>query len=158
LIEMLVAMLLLSAVLTMGMTLLNTLFRLEAVARERAEARAATARLARAFRRDVRQAVGILKSPAEGEAIGLDLGAGRTVTYRIRSGIAERVEQVGGGAERVERYRVPARGLTVRVDGRTMRMRLDRRMAATRTRAGDPLEITAIRGADRRFATREEEL
>jgi type II secretory pathway pseudopilin PulG len=151
LIETLVAMFLISVVLAMAIALLNALFRLEGGVKAHADARAATARLARAFRRDARRAVAVIEPPPDGAVVGLRLGAGHDIAYRVDRGSPERIETRPDGRRFVERFRTPARGLSVVAEGSSLRLRFARRAAGAR-----PIEIGATLGADRRFAALEE--
>lgn len=157
LIETMVAMFLISVVMGMAISIMNAMFRLEDRVKTHGEVRASTARLARAFRSDVRHATAIDEAPADGSAFGLTLASGETVVYRVERGSPERIETRPDGRRLADRFLCPARGLVLErsSDGHQLRLRFDRRSPGGTPSGPRPIDVTATLGADLRFQKQE---
>jgi hypothetical protein len=107
-IEVVLAVFLVSLVLGLSAGLLHVLLRLDRSGRSAAVESSTVGRLSRQFRRDVHAAVAARVETRRGfSELSLELDEGHSVAYRSRTHALERTERRPDAAERLETYRIP---------------------------------------------------
>jgi type II secretory pathway pseudopilin PulG len=146
-------------VMAVSAVLVHSLLRIDRDSRARAVEDMALAKMARAFRADVREAVGVKEDEApEGSPSPLTLALpdGRSVAYRMGKGGLVRTRKAGDEAAGTETYRLPRRSSVrwhIEPEGepRAVGLVLLRRDGEGREGPSEFLRIEAMLGRDHRF-------